>query len=84
MIRNHVLNLAVKDFLTALGELDEDDVAEFERNFKFDDLTAAEIEEQFDLEVLKSMSYEQAREIAEGSQNLDGDFQNEETEGPIF
>ena len=46
----------MKDFLTAIGELDEDDVLEFERNFRFDDLTAAEIEEQLDMETLERVA----------------------------
>lgn len=70
MIRNHVLNLAAKDLLIALGELDEDDLAEFEQNFKFDELTAAEIEEQFDLEVLEHMTCDQAQEVVDSSQLL--------------
>ena len=45
----------MKDFLLGLGELDADDIAEFERNFRFDEMSVQEIEEMLDIDVLERL-----------------------------
>ena len=55
-LSNHVLNLAVKDFLNALGELAEEDVEEFERNWSLEDIRLDNLDEQIDIEVLNALA----------------------------
>ena len=52
---NHVLNLAVRDFLTKLDELDEDDVDEFDLNTSWRSQSWRELEEFLDVESLMVM-----------------------------
>lgn len=49
------MNLAVKDSLLGLGALDANDIAEFERSFRFDELSVQEIEEMLDIDVLERL-----------------------------